>query len=71
MVRESPLSSRPMGAVIQDSLALGEGMAQLPFKAASALLSELSARKPDLEQRVASLERRLGVPADPVQPPES
>ncbi len=37
----SDLGERPMAELIRESITLGEGLARLPFKAASALLVEL------------------------------
>ncbi|HWI65460.1 MAG TPA: hypothetical protein VNT75_26810 [Symbiobacteriaceae bacterium] len=62
------LTQRPLGDVVRESLQIGEGLARLPFKAAGALLTE----KPDgpsLEQRVAELEKRLGVEPPPAETP--
>lgn len=67
---ETPMSSRPLGDVVRESMEVGEGLARLPFKAAAALLAETAAPPgPSLEERVAELERRLGVdPAAPTSP---
>jgi hypothetical protein len=73
--RESDLSRRPLGEVVQDSLHLGEDLAKLPFKAVSAVMTEMAQKGPGLEQRVAELEKRLGIQppleSPPPEPPPS
>jgi hypothetical protein len=67
-LQETPLSGRPIGDVVMDSLYLGEGLARLPLKATAALMAEFPGGPSDLERRVAVLEQRLGV-ATPTQSP--
>lgn len=67
-LRETELNSRPLGEVVEESLKLGEGVAKLPFKATAALLTELSLKMPNLEERVAHLERHLGLVERPFDP---
>lgn len=61
----SETSKGPWGEVARDSLDIGERLARLPFKATAALLD--GPDSPSLEQRVAELERRMGV--QPPSPP--
>jgi sirohydrochlorin ferrochelatase len=65
--QETDFSKRPVGEVITEALYVGEDLAKLPLKATAAILSEIGQRKPDLEERVASLERHLGL--TPTEPP--
>gem|GEM_PF-5864740 len=60
-LQESTVSQRPLGGVLADSLAIGEGLARLPFKATSAVLDEMARMRPSLEQRVAALEQKAGI----------
>lgn len=70
VLRDTPAGRRPLGEVVQDSLLIGEDLARLPFKISQALIAETSGAAPSLEERVANLEKRLGVtqPAPPEQP---
>jgi hypothetical protein len=63
----SDLSERPWGEVVRESMSIGESLARLPFKATAALLAGPDG--PSLEQRVAELERRMGVQPPPVETP--
>lgn len=64
-LRDSRWTDQPLGEVVEDSLFLGEGLAKLPFKATLAAMDTLRQSRPDLEERVAELERRLGVTEPP------
>lgn len=59
--KETPVSQRPLGSVVDESLSLGEGLARLPFKLAEALVEESAQARPRLEERVAALEQRAGI----------
>ncbi|HWI53880.1 MAG TPA: hypothetical protein VNT01_17210 [Symbiobacteriaceae bacterium] len=66
---QSESNQRPWGELVRESMGIGEGLARLPFKATAVLLSEVARPGPSLEERVAELERRLGV--NPAPPPEN
>lgn len=51
------------GDVMRDTIDIGEGLARLPFKATAVFLA--GSDSPSLEERVAELERRLGVQPPP------
>ncbi len=62
LLEGSTLKNRAVGDVLSESLSLSEGFARLPFKAAAALLTELGEQKPNLEERVATLEQKAREP---------
>ncbi|MDF2627024.1 MAG: hypothetical protein K0R39_855 [Symbiobacteriaceae bacterium] len=55
----------PWAEVVRETLDVGEGLARLPFKATTALLSGAGTGSPSLEERVAELERRMGMQPPP------
>jgi hypothetical protein len=67
--RDTAFSQRPTGEVVTEALHLGEDLVKLPLKAASALVADLPGRKPDLEARIAKLERTMGVGPAEAAPP--
>ena len=60
--KETSMSQRPLGGVVDESLSLGEGLARLPFKVAEALVEESAQARPGLEERVTALEQKVGMP---------
>lgn len=69
VLQRTEISQRSVGDVLRESLQIGEGLARLPFKAAGAVITDMGQPGgPSLEQRVAELEKRMGVETPPPAP---